>query len=162
MSGEPPVTVVMAGAALWREILERLQDGGDVEYFDLVDIARDAGLIREEEYDPDKHGDEGHDADPGDLIWFLTPLGEALRDEGMERPKEKKPALLGDEHAKVRTVVDERERKLRAEATHAERARCVAILRRVEEYVAEVDHFERREVRRDLAAAVLEMEGGAK
>ena len=53
--------------------------------------------------------------------------------------------------AKVRAVVDEHER--------AERARCVAILRRVEEYVAEVDHQERREVMRSLEAAILEMEG---
>lgn len=41
-------------------------EGGDVSGFDIQDKAVELGILNRTQYDPDKHGENDVDADPGD------------------------------------------------------------------------------------------------
>ena len=58
--------------SFWRELVRYFGWGGSFELDggDFQDMAEKHGLIRFEDYDPEKHTDEWIEAEPGDPIWF--------------------------------------------------------------------------------------------
>ena len=57
----------------WNALVEHFGWGGSLEMdgSEFTDDAEERGLIRWEDYDPDKHGsDEWIEAEEGDRIWF--------------------------------------------------------------------------------------------
>lgn len=85
---------LIAAAPCMKEALEKLQAffdsvtghcfggggaseyGADLDYGEFLDLAEKAGLLRTEEYDPDKHG-SGADCAPGDTWYVPTHIGRA-------------------------------------------------------------------------------------
>jgi hypothetical protein len=55
------------------EVMQRAWEGYDLEGGEAEDLAKKHGLLREEPYDPDRHGESEFEIEPGDpwyqLVW---------------------------------------------------------------------------------------------
>lgn len=74
-----------AGTAFAKAVLHHFLARGwytELGFDHFIELAERCGLIRTEEYDPDKHppDDEDPDVQPGDPYHVLTEAGRALRD----------------------------------------------------------------------------------
>ena len=64
---------------LWRGLEDALREGEGVEYDMLLDLCEQAGLVRQEPYDPDKHGAPTDNQEPGDPWYVTTEFTAAIR-----------------------------------------------------------------------------------
>ena len=64
---------------LWRGLEDALREGEGVEYDMLLDLCEQAGLVRQEPYDPDKHGAPTDNQEPGSPWYVTTEFTAAIR-----------------------------------------------------------------------------------
>ena len=76
-AGAPGVTQPRDPEKFIARLMEHFGPDGamDMDCFDFVDWASDAGLIEEYQYDPGQHGEMLGDPEPGDMLWKPVPVG---------------------------------------------------------------------------------------
>mgnify|MGYP001591743234 CR=1 FL=1 len=64
---------------LWAGLEDALREGEGVEYDVLLDLCEQAGLVRQEPYDPEKHGSPTDNQEPGSPWYVTTEIAAAIR-----------------------------------------------------------------------------------
>ena len=74
------------GRLVWDMIQQQGGDFcGDEWSEEVLPLAQKAGLCSRVKYDPEKHGDEIQDAEPGDEIWFWEAVNTSPANIPLER-----------------------------------------------------------------------------